>query len=81
MLTIPFFAAVAAAKGEIGKGKFKWTLLFWIVTSYLVSSMVYTVGEWTWTIAIWLVLAALVTVGIVMYNKAMDKKQQPLYRK
>ena len=25
-------AAVAAAKGEIGKGKFKWTLLFWIVT-------------------------------------------------
>jgi len=81
MLTIPCFAAVAAAKGEIGKGKFKWTLLFWIVTSYLFSSMVYTVGEWTWTIAIWLVLAALVTVGIVMYNNAMDKKQQTLYRK
>ncbi len=81
MLTIPCFAAVAAARGEIGKGKFKWTLLFWIVTSYLVSSIIYTVGEWTWTIVIWLVLAALVAVGIVMYNKMMDKKQQPSYRK
>jgi ferrous iron transport protein B len=81
MLTIPCFAAVAAAKGGIGKGKFKWTLLFWIVTSYLVSTIVYTVGEWTWTIAIWAVVAAIVTVGIIMYNKIMDKKHQPLYRK
>jgi ferrous iron transport protein B len=81
MLTIPCFAAVAAAKGEIGKGKFKWTLLFWIVTSYLVSCIVYTVGEWAWTVAIWLVVAVVVTVGIVLYNKAMDKKHQPLYRK
>ena len=81
MLTIPCFAAVAAAKGEIGKGKFKWTLLFWIFTSFLVSTMVYTIGEWTWTIAIWLVLAAIVTVGILLYNKAMDKKRQPSYRK
>ena len=81
MLTIPCFAAVAAAKGEIGKGKFKWTLLFWIFTSFLVSTMVYTIGEWTWTIAIWLVLAVIVTVGILLYNKAMDKKRQPSYRK
>ncbi len=75
MLTIPCFAAVAAARGEIGKGKFKWTLLFWIVTSYLVSAMVYTIGEWVWTIAIWAVVAALVTAGIVLYNKYMDKKE------
>ncbi len=81
MLTIPCFAAVAAAKGEIGKGKFKWTLLFWIFTSYLVSCIVYTVGEWAWTIAVWAVLAVLVSMGIVLYNKKMDKKQQPLYRK
>lgn len=81
MLTIPCFAAVAAAKGEIGKGKFRWTLLFWIVTSYLVSAIVYTVGEWTWTIAIWVALAAVVTVGIVLYNKAMNKKHKPSYRK
>ena len=76
MLTIPCFAAVAAAKGETAKGKFKWTLLFWIVTSYLVASMVYTVGEFVWPIAIWLVVAALAVVGIVWYNKRMDKKER-----
>ena len=75
MLTIPCFAAVAAAKGEIGKGKFKWTLLFWIFTSFLVSSIVYTVGEWAWTVAIWAVVAVAAVVGIVLYNKYMNKKE------
>lgn len=79
MLTIPCFAAVAAAKGEIGKGKFKWTLLFWIVTSYLVSSIVYTVGEFVWPIAIWLALAVVAFIGIVWYNKKADQKA--LYKK
>lgn len=74
MLTIPCFAAVATARGEIGKGKFKWTLLFWVVVSYLVSSIVYTVGIAVWTIAIWVAVAVLATVGIVLYNKAADKK-------
>jgi ferrous iron transport protein B len=80
MLTIPCFAAVAAARGEIGKGKFKWTLLFWVFTSYLVSAMVYTVGEFTWTVALWILLAAAVTVGIVIYNKKADEKK-PLSKK
>lgn len=74
MLTIPCFAAVAAAKSEIGKGKFKWTLLFWIVVSYLVSSIVYTVGEFIWPVAIWLVVAALAVAGIVLYNKYADNE-------
>ena len=74
MLTIPCFAAVAAARGEIGKGKFKWTLLFWVFTSYLVSTIVYTVGQLVWPVAIWAVVAILTVVGIVLYNKYMDKK-------
>lgn len=75
MLTIPCFAAVAAARGEIGKAKFKWTLLFWIFTSYLVSTIIYTVGEFVWPVAIWIVVVALVVVGIVLYNRYMDKKE------
>ena len=75
MLTIPCFAAVAAAKGEIGKGKFKWTLLFWVFTSYLVSTIVYTVGSIWWTVFIWVAVAAVAVVGIVLYNKYMDKKE------
>ena len=76
MLTIPCFAAVAAAKGEIGREKFKWTLLFWVVSSYLVSAIVYTVGEFVWPIAIWIALIALATMGIVLYNRYMTKKEK-----
>jgi ferrous iron transport protein B len=74
MLTIPCFAAVAAARGEIGKEKFKWTLLFWIVVSYLTSTIVYTVGKFVWTVAIWVLVAILAAIAIWLYNKHMDKK-------
>ena len=74
MLTIPCFAAVATAKGELGKGRFRWTLLFWIVPSYLVSTMVYTLGSWWWTAWVWLAVVALAIVGIALYNKNADKK-------
>ena len=41
MLTIPCFAACATAKAELPKGQFRWTLLFWIVTSFLGAGFVY----------------------------------------
>ena len=75
MLTIPCFAAVATAKAELGKGKFRWTLLFWLTVSYLVSCMLYTIGEWGWTAIVWGILAVCAVVGIVIYNKIMDKKE------
>ena len=75
MLTIPCFAAAATAKAEVGKGKFRWTLLFWVVTSYVVSSMVYTIGEWAWTAIIWAIVAAVVVAGIALYNKSAAKKE------
>ncbi len=43
MLTIPCFAACATAKAELPKGQFKWTLLFWLVASYIGSAVVYSV--------------------------------------
>jgi ferrous iron transport protein B len=76
MLTVPCFAAVAAARGELGKGKFKWTLVFWLFVSFLVSTIVYTVGKWTWTLVIWLVVAVAAYVAISSYNKYMDKKER-----
>ncbi len=75
MLTIPCFAAVAAAKGETAAGKFRYTLLFWVITSYLVSAMVYTIGEWAWTLAIWTALTLLVGLGLWLYNRRMEKKK------
>ncbi len=75
MTTIPCFATVATAKAELLKGKFKWTLLFWIVVSYVVSTMVYLVGSWPWTIAIFALVAVLAVVGIKLYNKRRDLKR------
>ncbi len=69
MTTIPCFAACATAKGELPQGKFKWTILFWVVTSYLSACCVYTVLSWPWTVAIWLVVAAVVVALIVLNNK------------
>lgn len=70
MTTIPCFAAVAAAKGEmVNKTSFKWTLLFWVITSYIVSSCVYLVGTYWWTIFIYLTLAVITFLVIKAYNK------------
>lgn len=43
-------------------------MLFWVVTSYLVSAMVYTVGSWWWTLFIWLGVIAVIVTFIVLRN-------------
>jgi ferrous iron transport protein B len=69
MTTIPCFAATAAAKAELKQGTFKWTLLFWIVASFIASIMVYNVWEHPWTIALFIALITLIVVIIKFYNK------------
>ena len=69
MLTIPCFAACATAKAELKKGTFRWTLLFWLATSYVVGIVLYLVGNWWWTVFAVLALAALAVLGIVLWNK------------
>ena len=74
MLTIPCFAAVATAKAEVpSKKKFNYTIIFWVVTSYIVSSMVYLIGEWWWTLFIWLAVWAVAITLTVLYNKGKLK--------
>ena len=62
MLTIPCFAAAAAVRGETPKGKFKNTVAFWMITSYLTAAIVYTVLSWWWTAFILVALIALVVI-------------------
>lgn len=70
MLTIPCFAACATAKAELpSKKSFSMTIVFWLATSYIISSMIYTMGSWWWTTFIWVVLLALMIVGVVFWNK------------
>ncbi|MBP3291840.1 MAG: ferrous iron transport protein B [Clostridia bacterium] len=68
MLTIPCFAAVATARAELGKKRFNMTLVFWVVTSYIVASMFYLIGEWWWTVFIFVAVWAMV-ITIVILNK------------
>jgi ferrous iron transport protein B len=73
MTTIPCFAAVSAAKGEIpDKKKFNWTLLFWIATSFIVSSAIYFIGTWWWTSFIFVGAFVAVCLIIRAVNKRKD---------
>lgn len=74
LTTVPCFAAVATAKAEVKKGTFKNTLLFWIATSYIVSSAFYLIGTWWWTVSIYLLLIVFVILFIYLYNKNKDKQ-------
>ena len=76
MTTIPCFAAVATARGELTNSKFKWTLIFWLVTSYFVSMMIYLVLTWWWTVFIFIVLLVGAGFGIKAFNKFHDSHHQ-----
>ena len=69
MTTVPCFAACATAKAELPEGKFRWTLLFWLCTSYTVSCMIYLIGSWWWTSFIFAAVAAAAIVLTVLWNK------------
>ena len=82
MLTIPCFATVATAKAELGNKKtFAWTMVFWVATSYVVSSMFYLIGQWWWTVFIFLALWAVVITLIVLYNKGKINVKKPHLKK
>lgn len=68
MTTIPCFAAVATAKGELSKKAFRGTLLFWIITSYLVSMAIFMIGTYWWTSFIYLAIVVLTIIFIRLYN-------------
>ena len=79
MLTIPCFAACATAKGELRKGTFKWTLLFWIVASYVGSVCIYSLlscfskDTLAWAIPVTVSLIALVVVGVFLIRRYEKK--------
>lgn len=73
MTTIPCFAAVATAKAELPKNRFKSTLIFWLITSYLVGTSVYLIGSWWWTVLIIGALIAFAITFIILKNKGKLK--------
>ena len=69
MFTVPCFAASATIRGELPKGKFKYTIAFWMLTSYITATAVYVMLSWWWTVFIVAALIALVVTYFILRNK------------
>ena len=86
MLTIPCFAACATAKGELKKGTFKWTLLFWIVASFIGAGFTYSLlscfslSSLPWALPVTLSLVA-IAVGLVFLIRYLNKNNFNYWRK
>ena len=63
------FAAAATVKAETPKGRFRYTVAFWLLTSYVTSCVVYVVLSWWWTAFIVAALLAVVVALIVLRNR------------
>lgn len=76
MTTIPCFATVATAKGELlNKKSFKFTLLFWIVVSYVTASTIYVVGTFPLSIAVYILIFVLVVTFLIIKSKKDKNKK------
>lgn len=74
MTTIPCFAAVGTAKAELMDQKaYRGTILFWIVSSFIVAAAVYTIGSWWWTAFIWAIAFGVALYAIILRNKKLAK--------
>ena len=81
MLTIPCFAACATAKGELKKGTFKNTLVFWIVASFIGAGFTYSLlscfslDSLAWALPVTLALIGL-GIGAVFCIRFYNKKKE-----
>ena len=76
MTTIPCFASVGTATGELPKGKLKWTILFWLCTSYVLGILTFLIVDYVWTLAIFIPAIIGVYVGAYFYNKKKTLQEQ-----
>ncbi len=81
LLTIPCLAAVAAARSELNnKRHLMAALLFWFLTSYIISLYVYWVGTLKWLqIVSLIILISFVVVGLVAFiGKRRSQKRSSI---
>ncbi len=69
MLTVPCLAAAATVRAETPKGKFRNTLAFWFITSFVTSSLLYCMLSWWWTVLIVAAAIAIVVAFFVLRNR------------
>ena len=74
MTTIPCFAAVATARGELGKKRFLTTIAFWLIVSYIASAVVFLSLRFIWPAFVLALLFVGLGIGIHFFNKYRDAK-------
>ncbi|MCI7219948.1 MAG: ferrous iron transporter B [Bacilli bacterium] len=73
ILTIPCMAAVATAKIELNSKKsFKFTILFWLVVSYFVSSLLYVMIDYMWTMSFIIPLLILLFFTVLFFDRIKE---------
>lgn len=76
MTTIPCFASIATAKGELADRKaYLGTIGFWVVVSYILGCLTYITFKYTWTLAITLPVIIIAVVLCFFYNRKMNDKE------
>lgn len=76
MTTIPCFASIATAKGELVDRKaYLGTLAFWVGLSYVLGCLTYITFKYTWTLAITLPVIIAGVVLCFLYNRHMNNKE------
>ena len=76
VLTIPCFASLATAKGELpNKKTYLYSILFWLGVSYFVSCSFYLMIDFIWPIAIIVPLVIISVVTLYMLNKKNSLKE------
>ncbi len=77
MTTIPCFASIGTAKGELpGKFSILWTILFWIGTSYALGCLTYVTFNWAaWGWAIPVGIIILGGVGLFLWDRHVKAKE------
>ena len=76
LTTVPCFAAVATARAELPKGTLKWTVLFWLGTSYVFALIVRLMIDYLWTIAIIIPVIILIFVAAYLWYRHACKKEE-----
>ncbi len=75
MLTIPCSATLATARAELGKKKFGLTILFWVVTSFIISGSIFAIASWWWTSFIVLLVLVIIILSVICYDKRKLRKE------
>ena len=66
-------AAVATAKIELNSKKsFKFTILFWLVVSYFVSSLLYVMIDYMWTMSFIIPLLILLFFTVLFFDRIKE---------